>query len=183
MRASPDRDPLTVTRPALLQDGGDRAFREFVHDLLAFTARLQAIRDGFGGFLGLTGPQYTVLISIAHLERQGEVHVGTVAEHLHYSGAYVTIETGRLAAKGLITKRPSAGDRRRVRLAVTPAGRALLDALAAEQARVNDILFAPLEAGDFARLRALLPALVDSAEAAQARLAAAVRDRRAEAAE
>ena len=66
---------------------------------------------------------------------------------------------------------------------MTPAGRALLDALAAEQARVNDILFAPLEARDFARLRALLPALVDSAEAAQARLAAAVRDRRAEAAE
>jgi MarR family transcriptional regulator, organic hydroperoxide resistance regulator len=183
LRASPDRNPLTVTRPALLRGGGDRAFRDFVHDLLAFTARLQAIRDGFGAFVGLTGPQYTILISVAHLETQGDVYVGTVAEHLHYSGAYVTIETGRLAGLGLISKRPSGGDRRRVCLAVTAAGRGLLSALAAEPARVNDILFGPLEAADFARMRTLLPALVESAEAAQARLGEAIRRERPEAAE
>ncbi len=95
---------LTVSRPELLTNGSDRQFRSFVHGMLAFAARLEGVRSRFAAQLGLTGIQYTILISIRHLQGDGEVTVGAVADHLHLSGAFVTIETGKLLRMGLITK-------------------------------------------------------------------------------
>lgn len=156
----------TVGRDALLRDGSDAAFRGFVHGLLAFTARLEATRNGLGELVGLSGPQYTILISIAQLEEAGDVNVSTVAEHLHYSGAFVTLEVGRLVKEGLVAKRPSTEDRRRVRLSVTTAGHELLAGLAPTQSRVNDVLFSALSARDLDRILALLPGLVEGGDAA-----------------
>jgi len=163
--------PLTITHKPLLCSGSDGKFRKFVHGLLAFTARLQAIRNGLGALIHLSGTQYTILISIAHLEQDGEVNVGMIAEHLHISDAFVTIETGRLAKKGLVTKQASNHDKRRVRLQVTAEGRRLLAELAPTQSRANDLLFGALNERDFERIQELLPALIEGGEAAHALLA------------
>jgi hypothetical protein len=55
--------PLTVSRPELLNDGTDRDFRRFVHNIFAFMARHDAIRDGHARQIGLAGVEYTILIS------------------------------------------------------------------------------------------------------------------------
>ncbi len=133
--------PLTVSRPELLADGSDGQFRAFVHGMLAFAARLEAVRDGFAALVGLTGIQYTILISVSHLHGDGEVTVGAVAAHLHLSGAFVTSETGKLLRMGLITKVQDLDDRRRVCLGVTSLGRELLSNLTPVQVPVNDVLF------------------------------------------
>jgi len=132
---------LTVSRPELLVNGSDGEFRALLHGVLAFAARLQAVRDGFAALLGLTGIQYTILISIRHLQAEGEVTVGAVADHLHLSGAFVTTETGKLLRAGLITKVQDITDRRRVCLRVAPKGRDLLNDLAPVQIQVNDVMF------------------------------------------
>jgi MarR family transcriptional regulator, organic hydroperoxide resistance regulator len=132
---------LTVSRPELLANGSDGQFRALLHGVLAFAARLQAVRDGFAALLGLTGIQYTILISIRHLQTEGEVTVGAVAGHLHLSGAFVTTETGKLLRAGLITKVQDITDRRRVCLRVAPKGRDLLSDLAPVQVQVNDVMF------------------------------------------
>jgi DNA-binding MarR family transcriptional regulator len=144
--------PLTVSRPELLANGSDGQFRAFVHGMLAFAARLEAVRDGFAGLLGLTGIQYTILISISHLHTDGDVTVGAVADHLHLSGAFVTNETGKLFRLGLITKVQDLNDRRRVSLGVTSLGRVLLSNLAPVQVPVNDVLFDFLSAQQFRAL-------------------------------
>ena len=87
---------LTVNASQLLVDGSDLEFRQFVHDALAFSSRLQAVRDGFARLLGLTGIQYTILISIYHLEFEQRVGINTIAAHLHLSGTFVTTETNKL---------------------------------------------------------------------------------------
>jgi DNA-binding MarR family transcriptional regulator len=137
---------LTVSRPELLVNGSDAEFRTVVHGMLAFAARLEGVRNGFAAHLGLTGIQYTILISISHLQSDGEVTVGAVADHLHLSGAFVTIETGKLLRLGLITKVQDLKDRRRVCLRVTSSGGGLLSELAPVQIPVNDVLFAFLSA-------------------------------------
>src|SRR5579862_7890850 len=133
--------PLTVSRPELLVNGSDSEFRAFVHGMLAFAARLEGVRNGFAALLGLTGIQYTILISISHLHADGDVTVGAVAGHLHLSGAFVTTETGKLLRLGLITKVQDLKDRRRVCLRITSRGRDLLCELSPVQVRVNDVLF------------------------------------------
>jgi MarR family transcriptional regulator, organic hydroperoxide resistance regulator len=148
--------PLTISRPELLVDGSDLEFRALVHGMLAFSARLEAVRSGFAGIVGITGIQYTMLISVSHLLHQGEVSVSMIAGHLHVSGAFVTIETGKLLKMGLLTKRPDTQDRRRVCLGITRKGRDLLKRLAPTQMQVNDVLFEFMNAAEFRQLRAMV---------------------------
>jgi MarR family transcriptional regulator, organic hydroperoxide resistance regulator len=153
--------PLTATRPELLHDGSDRAFRVFVHEFLAFAARLEAVRSGFAARLKLSGAAYTTLIALAHLESEHpEVGISALAAHLHVSAAFVTTEIGALVRRRLVQKRPHPRDGRRVVLGVTPRGQALLDSLLPVQAPANDALFAALDAETFRHLAALLPRMI-----------------------
>ncbi|WP_139212525.1 MarR family winged helix-turn-helix transcriptional regulator [Bradyrhizobium sp. NFR13] len=157
----------TISRPQLMVDGSDRAFRQFVHDTLAFSARLQAVRGQLGAVIGLSGTQYTVLIAIAHLSGTDEkIGVNQVAEHLHFSGAFITIEINKLVSNGLVEKETDAEDRRRVILTITPKARALLNELAPVQRPVNDMLFRSMSAADFERTRKLMSEMVDAADEA-----------------
>ena len=158
--------PLTVSRAELLTGGSDGDFRDFVHGLLAFSARLEGVRQGFAALLGLTGIQYTILISIRHRQNKGEVTVRAIADHLHLSGAFITIETGKLVRLGLITKVQNLKDRRRVCLRVTSRGRDLLADLAPVQVAVNDALFDFLGADQFRAAVTIMDRIVASGDRA-----------------
>lgn len=167
------RPPLTVSRPELLSEGMDVEFRQLVHRLLAFSARLETCRSGFGALLELTGVQYTTLISIAHLEGahengEGGVGVKEVADHLGLSGSFLTIVSGQLAKRGLVEKSTNPQDRRRVHLRVTEKGRELLEGLAPIQRDVNDLLFQPLDAKRFRALNDIFADLIAAADEATA---------------
>jgi MarR family transcriptional regulator, organic hydroperoxide resistance regulator len=153
----------TVSKAELLVNGDDAEFRAFVHDFLAFSQILTEVRAGFGEYLGLTGIQYTILISVSHLQGRVGIGVNAIAEHLHLSGAFITTEAAKLVRAGLISKRVNAKDKRRVLLAITPEGRSLLNKLAEVQAPVNDALFDTLTAKEFMPLKAIMGRLVPCA--------------------
>jgi DNA-binding MarR family transcriptional regulator len=161
----------TVSKPELLVDGDDVAFRSFIHDFLAFSQMLTDIRAGFGEHLGLTGIQYTILISVSHLQGRHGIGVNAIAEHLHVSGAFITTEVAKLVRAGLISKRVNAKDKRRVLLRVTADGRKLLNKLVAVQAPVNDALFDAISAEEFGPLRSMMARLVPCAARSLALLA------------
>ena len=97
--------PLTTTRPELLSGGRDRQFRHLVHALFGFAAHHERIRSGHARVIGLAGIEYTVLISIAHLSQDGDVNVKTVADHLYFSGAFITAVVKRLLKLGRVEER------------------------------------------------------------------------------
>ena len=158
--------PLTVTRPELLNDGTDRDFRKLVHNIFAFMARHETIRDGHARQIGLAGVEYTILISIGHLGLDGDVNVKTIADHLHMSGAFVTTVTSKLQTLGLVEKTQDSVDRRRISLAITENGKALLRKLAPYQREINDVEFSPLNREDFQAVSRILEALIDSSDKA-----------------
>jgi len=162
------RVPLTVSRGDLLSNGNDHEFRQLVHRLLAFSVRLETVRSGSAALLGLTGVQYSTLISIAHLQGEDGVGVKVVADHLGLSGAFLTIVTGQLVKRGLVEKKINPKDRRRVHLTVTPEGRELLEGLVPVQRDVNDLLFQPLDARRFRMLNEIMADLVRSGDEAAA---------------
>lgn len=169
-RPGRQKAPLTVNRKELLVKGSDNQFRELVHSALAFAARLQAVRDSFGRLIGLSGIQYSILVSIAHLQDDQDVGVTDIAEHLSLSGTFVTTETKKLADSGLVEKLGHEQDRRRVILRVTDAGLALLNGLGAVQREVNDIHFGPLSRADFLSLHRMMRDLTISTDKALAML-------------
>ena len=160
--------PQTVTRPELLNDGTDRDFRQLVHNIFAFMARHEAIRDGHARQIGLAGIEYTTLISIGHLALDGDVNVKTVADHLHMSGAFITTVTSKLQALGLVEKIQDSVDRRRISLLTTEKGKSLLRKLAPYQREINDVEFGSLSKDDFQFLSKVLKDLIVSGDEAVA---------------
>ncbi len=165
-KAARDALPLTVSRPELLTHGSDRDFRRLVHNLIAFAARHQALRDGMARHIGLAGVDYTILIAIGHLGLDGEVNVKTVAEHLHMSGAFITTVTSKLRRQGLIEKTPDKADRRRISLALTVRGTALLRKLAPFQREINDVEFGTLTKERFRLLSAVIEEMIAASDKA-----------------
>jgi DNA-binding MarR family transcriptional regulator len=166
--AAKESIPLTVSRPELLNDGTDRDFRRLVHNIFAFMARHETIRDGHARQIGLAGIEYTILISIGHLGLDADVNVKTVADHLHMSGAFITTVTSKLQTLGLVEKTQDSADRRRIALAITDKGKALLRQLAPYQSEINDVEFAPLSKEQFHTLSKILEDLIASSDKAVA---------------
>ena len=154
------RPLATVSKKALMPGGNDSRFRAFIHDFLAFSARVDQCRSYFGKRLGLSGTAYTTLISIFHLEGEDGVGVSRIAEHLHLSAAFVTIEVAKLVQANLVSKRTNSSDRRRVLLMITAKGRKMLDELVPIQAPVNDALFDCLTGKEFLDLSSMMARLV-----------------------
>ncbi|MXQ67685.1 MarR family transcriptional regulator [Actinomadura rayongensis] len=75
---------------------------------------------------GLTFAAYEALRLLA-FTRAGELPMGKMGERLMVHPASVTNVIGRLERRGLVTRRPSPGDRRIVLAEITPAGRELAE--------------------------------------------------------
>ena len=152
--------PPTVSATVLLDRGSDRQFRGLVQDLLTVARRLEMARDYFGRLINVTGPQYHLLMTVAQLQGALGVSVGTVAQTMHVSSAFVTSETGKLSVLGLLRKRPNPEDRRGALLSLTQAGRMKMDRLIPEIRAVNDLFFGRLDGHSFPGLCANVVALV-----------------------
>jgi len=152
--------PATVSRAALLEKGSDHRFRVLVNDLFTIASRMEVVRAHLGARMGISGPQYSVLVAVAHLQAEHGVSVGAVAQAMHVSSAFIASETGKMVRLGLLLKRPNPLDRRGVLISLTPAGRLKIDRISPEIRAINDLFFGELDAPSFAALSAAAGALV-----------------------
>jgi DNA-binding MarR family transcriptional regulator len=158
--------PATASRPALLDRGSDKRFRTLVYDLLTISARMDSVRGHLGGRLGISGPQYSVLMAVAQLQGSTGVSVSRVAQVLHVSSAFVAVETGKLVRLGLLTKEPNRLDRRSVLIRLTADAHVQIEALSPEIRTINDMFFGALNRASFAALAEAATALVGSSRKA-----------------
>ena len=165
--ARPRKRPPTVSRRSLLVDGSDAEFRGLIHDLIAYGHKLDACRDAFAAIAGISGVQYEILMLVSRTEG---LSIGEVAERLHRSGAFITIEANKLSASGILDKISDPADGRKVLLRTTVKGDRLLERMAPYQRRINDVLFESLDAKRFRALRALAAELVAQGDRAVALL-------------
>lgn len=177
------RLPATVSRSELLERGSDDRFRRLVYDLLTIASRMAVVREHLGGRMGISAPQYSLLMAIGQFQGGRGVGVTAIARVLHVSSAFVATETGKLAQAGLLTKRANPNDRRAVLLCLTRAGRALIDRNSAEIRLVNDAFFGALTRTALTSLSTIMAALVRSSARATAHLSRAEIDGWREAAE
>ena len=163
----PDDLPLTVSRPALLEKGGDRRFRSLVHDLLSFADQIVSIRNGLARQLYLSGMQYTILTTVAWLQADRSAVPSEIARCLHLSESFVGGEAARLVELGILERR-LASDGSEEGFALSQEGRSLLGRIAEIQRPVNDALFESLGENDFRSLSDMVRALSDCGERARA---------------
>src|SRR5215470_19116284 len=156
--------PLSATRLALLANKSDHSFREFLYDFFTVAERVQEVRRYLGRRIGISGPQYNLMMAIAELQGSDGVSVGRVAEYLHVAGPFVTTEAGKLAQIAYLRKINDAADKRVWRLSVGPKGWAALKSLLPDLQQVNDTLFAGITNREFVVLCECLGKLVENSE-------------------
>jgi DNA-binding MarR family transcriptional regulator len=157
---------LTASMPELLDRDGDTTLRGLLYDFFAFGRNLEAARAKFAGSVDLSPTQYLILIALAHSRQDEPMGINQLAERLHLSGAFTTIEVNKLVAEGFLEKTTHPSDGRRVQLGVTDDGLSLLARLASFQRPVNDALFGMLTREEFRQLADLLARLAANGERA-----------------
>lgn len=168
---------LTVSLPALIVGGSDHEFRRLVYALLTVSSRFEQLREEVGRMIGLSGRQYHILMVVDEQSAEHPVSVGAVAEALHVSGAYITMETAKLVRKELLRKRTNPRDRRGVLLDLTLSGRRAVDMSVPHLRRINDQLFARLSRTDFKSFQRIMEGMVDGTEQALAVASSVAPDR------
>jgi DNA-binding MarR family transcriptional regulator len=164
------RLPTTASWPALLEKGSDDRFRRLVYDLLTIASRMTTVREHLGARMGISAPQYSLLMAVGQFQGACGVGVTAVAKVLHVSSAFVATESGKLAQAGLLAKRASPKDGRAVLLSLTRLGRSLIARNSAEIRAVNDVFFGTLTPSMFAAASAAMAALVRGSARATASL-------------
>ena len=111
--------------------------------------------------LGLTYPQYLVMVA---LWEKDALQVNELAARLSLDSGTLSPLVKRLEAAGLVSRSRSAEDERAVKVALTPAGRALQKRAPEVVSRIGELF--GLRSGDMQKLKATLRGIAQRMEEA-----------------
>jgi MarR family transcriptional regulator, organic hydroperoxide resistance regulator len=154
---------LSTSLKSLLKDGSDKDFRRLIYNLLSLSNVMVRNREHFAAYIGVTDQQYVIMTIL--YETPGAT-VSHIANQIHVSSQFITLETGKLIKKGLIDKRQNEIDRRSVSLSLTEQGQALLREVWPLRRRTNDLTFQSLTKEQAAILDEIVGTLVMGARIA-----------------
>jgi len=140
---------------------GDAWLREFIADLYAAMSMMRLLRQEIAAALSLTSAEYSVLLAVWYLEREGDMTVRAISAHLHVAAAYVTAEVARLVEKGLLIKRPHPIDGRAVGVTLTKSAHDVLFQLGPMLREVNRPLLKSVDYRDLATVHRFLRSIID----------------------
>ena len=150
---------MTTAAPTLTPTGRrfDSLEQEAYLALWRTYDRLRAFEDDLFGQFELTAQQYNLLRLLA-ADRPEAVPASRLLARLVSKAPDITRMLDRLEARGLLTRSRSGEDRRAIFVAITDAGLALLDELAAPLADCHDRQLGHLRPTELQCLIALLQA-------------------------
>lgn len=116
------RAALPASSPAPA-DEADEAARELIEALRAVARELRLSEREAEQRLGVRPAQ---LLALRKLAERPAASLAELAERTHTDPSSASVVVQRLVERGLVARTPADADRRRIALAITPAGRALV---------------------------------------------------------
>ena len=126
--------------------------RQFAWEIAAINVHLQEIRYFWAKALGVSGPQWMILMALADLDQGEGVPVKVVSKMLHVDPSFVTTQSKMLEKKGFMRRKTSGEDARVVQMSLTDKTYKHIAALASQQEELNNFIFAEFsdrELGEF----------------------------------
>ena len=145
--------------------------RRFAWEIASISVHLEEIRHFWAKTLGITGPQWMMVVALADLDQGEGVPVNAVSKMLHVDPSFVTTQSKLLEKKGFIRRKTSAEDARIVKMSLTDKTYKHLAALASQQEALNEFIFAEFDATQIAELTTTLGALKKRLEKARLKVA------------
>src|SRR3954454_2946813 len=126
----------TVKNPELV--------KRFNWAIAALGVHLEELRYFWAKTLGISGPQWMILMALADLDDKDGVPVNVVSKKLHVDPSFVTTQSKLLEKKGFLRRKPSTQDARIVLMSLTDKTYKQMAGLAAQQEALNEFVFAEL---------------------------------------
>jgi len=140
--------------------------RQFAWEISAINVYLQEIRYFWAKALGISGPQWMILMALADMDKGEGVSVKAASKMLHVDPSFVTTQSKLLEKKGFMRRKTSDEDARVVQMSLTDKTYKQIAAMASQQEELNSFIFAEFSDHDLTELTARLAALKDRLEKA-----------------
>ena len=152
--------PASFDRESALARSDKLELRVWLRLLTCASLIERRVRAGLREEFDVTLPRFDVL---AQLDRAPDgLSMGELSDRLMVSNGNVTGLVDRLVEEGLISRTPSATDRRQSRVRLTTSGKRAFDAMTPQHERWIDDMMAGLSRGEMAQLLELLAKLKHS---------------------
>jgi DNA-binding MarR family transcriptional regulator len=119
----------------------DDAFRQLLWEITSINVHVDHIREFWARNLGVSGPQWMILMALADLDRGHGVPVKDVSAALRVDPSFVTTQSKMLEKMSLLRRVPSREDGRVVLMSLSDKARKLTANLSAEQELLSKFIF------------------------------------------
>src|SRR5215213_4343363 len=140
--------------------------RQFAWEIAAIKVHLQEIRYFWAKALGVSGPQWMILMALADLDQGEGVAVKVVSKMLHVDPSFVTTQSKMLEKKGFMRRKTSDEDARIVQMSLTDKTYKQIANLASQQEALNEFIFAEFDDRELAAFTGKLTSLKNRLEKA-----------------
>src|SRR5215813_1806508 len=144
--------------------------RRFTWVIASISVYLEELRYFWAKTLGISGPQWMILMALADLDQGDGVPVNVVSKKLHVDSSFVTTQSKLLEKKGFLRRKTSADDARVVQMSLTDKTYKHMAGLASQQANLNAFIFAEFDDSELEAFTGKLAALQSRLEKACVRV-------------
>jgi DNA-binding MarR family transcriptional regulator len=145
--------------------------KRFTWEIAAISVHLEELRQFWAKALGISGPQWMIVMAVADLEQGEGVPVNVAAKMLHVDSSFVTTQSKMLEKKGLLRRKTSSEDARIVQMSLTDRAYKHLSNLDSRQQSLYEFIFENFDNEELTKLTEKLSALNQRLEKASLKLA------------
>lgn len=135
------------------------AVRRFSWEIASISAHLEELRQFWAKTLGISGPQWLIVVALADHDQGDGVAVNVVSKLLHVDPSFVTTQSKLLEKKGFVRRKTATEDARIVKMSLTDKTSKHLANLASQQESLNEFIFAEFGDHELADLTGKLAAI------------------------
>jgi DNA-binding MarR family transcriptional regulator len=143
----PMAPPLNTKTPADSDESGknQEVVRQFLWDIASINVHLDEIRHFWARELGISGPQWMILMAVGDLDTGNGVPVKDVSAMLHVDPSFVTTQSKILEKNGFMRRVPSRQDARVVLMSLSDKASKKIALLASRRDSLSDFVLADFD--------------------------------------
>lgn len=143
----PMASSLNMTAPADSDENGrnQEVVRQFLWDIASINVHLDEIRHFWAKELGISGPQWMILMAVGDLDPGNGVPVKDVSAMLHVDPSFVTTQSKMLEKNGFMRRVPSRQDARVVLMSLSDKASKKIAMLASRRDTLSDFVLADFD--------------------------------------
>lgn len=123
----------------------NRAATDFIWNIVEIHSQLEGIHKSWALRLGISEPQWLILMAVDELDKGRGISGVEVANKLRIDPAFVTNQTKKLEQMEFLTRTTSPDDARYLQISLTQRARAEITTLSATRDALNSTMFGGLD--------------------------------------